>query len=764
MRGVANPIGNAVALSGNPAIDDLVQGGRWDSTALTYSFSIETELGIGWTAALKSAVRYAFSQWSAVADVTFQETAPNSDVDASTADIAIAPTGTFLGSHLSAVAIGIFPDPVAADTLLSDLGTNRSDSPKAEGDIYLDNARAELLALNPGGSAIEVILHEIGHALGLKHPQDDGLNGRPVNTGFDPFTTVMSGGAVERPLSTGHAVTPLLDDIQAIQYIYGANMSYHVGDDTYVLRLDGTERAIWDAGGTDTLDFSGANTGITLSLEEGHYNLLAASTVVAIAYGVTIENAIGGAGGDALTGNAADNRLEGRGGDDTFDGGAGGSDTLVGGAGNDVYELIHGSADIVESPGGGDDEILDFVAFVQMGENVERLFVEPGAPDGAVVIGNSAGNAIAGNALDQHFEGGAGNDTLDGGGGIDTLEGGPGDDLYRLADGSVFTELPGEGVDTIETLGTMVLPENFENLTLMGSAPIDAIGNSLANVLRGNAADNTLDGKDGPDTLMGGAGNDSYVIGAGDVVIDSGGSRDSAVSTVGLPTMPTGLDDVSLTSIAGRAVVNGSATANHIVGNYAANVLSGGDGDDTLEGGKGADFLSGGNGNDSLDGGRGDDTMVGGAGFDTYVVDSAQDRIIEQPFGGFDTAKVLAARYTMDANVEAAEIDRATGSIVAGNSLDNVITGGAGADTLTGGAGADQFRFQSTLAVDHILDFEHGVDKLVLEGSDFTGAQLGTTLEYDHATGALSMNDTTFAILGTAFDHPTLSAGDLHIV
>ena len=62
------------------------------------------------------------------------------------------------------------------------------------------------------------------------------------------------------------------------------------------------------------------------------------------------------------------------------------------------------------------------------------------------------------------------------------------------------------------------------------------------------------------------------------------------------------------------------------------------------------------------------------------------------------------------------------------------------------------------------LDFEHGVDQLVLEGSDFTGARLGTPLEYDAATGALSMNDTTFAILGTAFDHPALSAGDLHIV
>ena len=550
---MANPVADVVALSGNQSIDGLVQGGRWDSTALTYSFSIETELGIGWSAALKSAVRYAFSQWSAVADLTFQEVAPNSDVDASPADIAMAPTGTLLGQIFNAAAIGIFPDPDSADSLLSDLVINRSDSPNAEGDVYLDNARPELRALNMGGSAIEVILHEIGHALGLKHPQDDGLNGRPV-VDLDPFNTVMDGGAVRQPLATGHAVTPLLYDIQAIQYIYGANMSYHAGDDTYALRLDGTERAVWDAGGIDTFDFSAASAGITLSLEAGQYNILPSSTLVAIAFGVTIENAVGGRFGDALTGNSADNRLEGGGGDDTLDGGDGGNDTLVGGAGNDVYQLLHAGAMIVEGPGGGDDQILDFVAFVQMGENVERLFVEPDAPDGATVIGGSGPNAIAGSFLSQHLEGGAGNDTLDGGGGNDTLVGGPGDDLYRLADpGSSFIELPGEGVDTIEVLVTTVLPANFENLTLVGSAAIDAIGNSLANVLRGNFADNFLDGREGPDTLMGGDGNDSYVIGPGDVVIDAGGSRDSAVSTVGLATMPTGLDDVSLTGMAGRA-------------------------------------------------------------------------------------------------------------------------------------------------------------------------------------------------------------------
>lgn len=751
MTDVATPIADAVATTGNLEIDGLVQGGRWDSSALTYSFSIETELGIGWTSALKGAVRYAFSQWSAVANVTFQEVAPNSDVDTSPADIAIAPTGTFLGQIFGAAAIGIFPDPQAADTLISSIGNNRTEYPNPEGDIYLDNARPELLALNPGGSGIATILHEIGHALGLKHPGDDGLNGRPI-IGVDPFNTVMGGGAVQRPLSTGHAVTPLLQDIQAIQHIYGANMAYRTGDDSYVLRLDGTERAIWDAGGTDTFNFSAASAGLTLSLEAGHYNLLTASTLVAIAYGVTIENAIGGAFGDALTGNAADNRLEGRGGEDTLDGGDGGSDTLIGGAGNDVYQLLHGSATIVESPGGGDDWILDFVAFVDMGENVERLFVEPGAPNGAVVIGGSGDNSIVGNFLDQHLVGGAGNDTLDGGGGgADTLAGGAGDDVYPNADPSELIELPGEGTDTIEVLVSTVLQPNFENLTLVGSAPANATGNSLANVLRGNLADNTLDGKGGADTLMGGGGNDTYIVGPGDVVSDSGGS-DSVLSNVSQFALSAGLESLSLAMMAGAALVTGSAGANHIVGNRYSNTLSGGDGNDTLEGGRGDDFLFGGNGADRLDGGFGADVMAGGAGNDVYVVSATRDQVVELAGGGVDRVEVQAVRYALDANVENAIITRASGSSVTGNAL---------ANTIEGGAGADRFIFASRGPVDRIVDFTPGTDKIVLDAGIFADGL--AAVDYDGETGALFYNDVQFATLGIGLEHPAFTDADLQL-
>ena len=57
---------------------------------------------------------------------------------------------------------------------------------------------------------------------------------------------------------------------------------------------------------------------------------------ISIAYGVTIENAVGGSGNDTIVGNAVRNVLNGNAGDDTLNGGAG-KDELFGGQGKDVF-------------------------------------------------------------------------------------------------------------------------------------------------------------------------------------------------------------------------------------------------------------------------------------------------------------------------------------------------------------------------------------------------------------------------------------------
>jgi serralysin len=67
----------------------------------------------------------------------------------------------------------------------------------------------------------------------------------------------------------------------------------------------------------------------------------------AIAYGVTIENAVGGSARDLLWGNDVANTLKGMGGDDVIKG-FGGNDTLWGGDGNDTFVFANdGSTDTI---------------------------------------------------------------------------------------------------------------------------------------------------------------------------------------------------------------------------------------------------------------------------------------------------------------------------------------------------------------------------------------------------------------------------------
>ncbi len=147
--------------------------------------------------------------------------------------------------------------------------------------------------------------------------------------------------------------------------------------------------------------------------------------------------------------------------------------------------------------------------------------------------------------------------------------------------------------------------------------------------------------------------------------------------------------------------------------------------------------LRGDEANDILDGGSENDAMYGGEGNDTYVVDHAGDRVFEKEGEGNDTVKA-AIDYALTPDVESLYlIDGAisgTGNALVntlnGSNLDNVLSGldgddrlcGLGGDdTLIGGAGADDFIFSQAPVNgrDTIVDFTHGVDRLLFSGADY---------------------------------------------
>jgi Ca2+-binding RTX toxin-like protein len=260
------------------------------------------------------------------------------------------------------------------------------------------------------------------------------------------------------------------------------------GDDRFVGLATAPGGSTYNGGdGIDVLDYSAVKTALNLTLLDDASSAVLGDTIE------NVENVIGGAAADTLTGNALDNVLSGNAGKDTLAGGAG-DDTLDGGLGND------------------------------------RVF------------GGEGDDALAGGSGKDKLFGEAGEDTLDGGGGKDTLFGGAGDDRYIINDNDTIKELAGGGTDTVEASVSFKLPNFVENLILTGTAHINGTGsrdnntitgNSGDNVLKGAGGDDTLDGGVGDDVLRGDAGNDTLTGGEGDDLMTGGLGNDTFVFAPG---------------------------------------------------------------------------------------------------------------------------------------------------------------------------------------------------------------------------------------
>lgn len=424
--------------------------------------------------------------------------------------------------------------------------------------------------------------------------------------------------------------------------------------------------------GNDTYVVDAATDVVTENAGEGLDTIMTSVTLASLAANVESLTLTGSSALNA-TGNALANLLTGNAGANRLDGGAG-ADTMVGGAGNDTYVVDNASDVITELTSGGTDAVEASISYA-LGAEVENLTLTGTAADGT---GNSLANTLTGNSSANRLNGGGGNDTMVGGAGNDTYV------VDSTAD--VVTEAASGGTDTIETSVTLAtLVAEVENLTLTGTANLNATGNSVANVLRGNSGDNILTGGAGNDTLIGGAGNDTYVLDvATDVVTENAGEGTDTIQIgVTLATLAANVENVTLT---GTSNINatGNALANVLTGNSGANNLSGGDGDDTLIGGAGAD------------------TMVGGLGNDVFYVDATTDVVTEASGQGTDTImSSVTLTAALASNVENVTLTGTSNLNALGNALANVMTGNSGANNLSGGDGDDT------------LDGGAGIDTLV---------------------------------------------------
>lgn len=162
-----------------------------------------------------------------------------------------------------------------------------------------------------------------------------------------------------------------------------------------------------------------------------------------------------------------------------------------------------------------------------------------------LIYGENGNDRLNGDRGRDLLFGGPGNDLLVGGLGVDRAVGGAGNDLYIVdRAGDLVQEVAGGGTDTVRALANFRLPNNVENLVLVGNAKIGT-GNTANNSITGNAGPNSLDGGAGNDLLRGGAGNDGIIGGPGndrlfgdfgqDVLVGGPGSDSFCFTTRAVP-------------------------------------------------------------------------------------------------------------------------------------------------------------------------------------------------------------------------------------
>ncbi|MFZ2031515.1 MAG: M10 family metallopeptidase, partial [Vitreimonas sp.] len=669
-----------------------------------------------WTSAEQASVLSALGSISNVANLTFSLAA-----SAATADF------VFTLSDL--------PDGV--------LGQTWPDASVAYLEFAPDAPGWSTAGLAPGGLGYSVLIHEVGHALGLDHPQLDGGDNQVMQGVLDAFNsygtfalnqqvfTIMSyndgwplgpdGAPVN--FTQGYAASPMALDIAYLQMLYGANATRNSGNTIYTISdASSSYSAIWDTGGVDTISYSGARNAVidlhaaTLLSAPGGGGFVSyargALGGYTIAAGVVIENAVGGSGNDLIIGNDASNLLNGSDGNDTLSGG-GGTDTLLGGAGDDT--LMAKAGDTIDGGAGA-----DFVQLDLSSTNASIVYDMALAASGAGF--NIAGGSIRNTEAFQ-LQTGAGDDTLLVAGNISGQSywfAGAGSDRI-IVDFSSVTSDTDVGLGLIHISGGgMVSLSGVEAADVRGGSGSDQIGGgNLAETLSGNGGDDVIFGGGGDDVIDGGAGNDQL----------SGGD--------------------------GNDTLRGGAGNDRIEGNLGADTILGEAGDDVLDGGNGtaiaaADFIDGGDGRDKfvlyfggetapitfmaaeaasstgvtfssgahvqnvemfdLETGSGNDQVFAndvnygsiwraGAGTDRLVLDlsavaapitmaySDADLItrtglrVDVSWSGVGIIALYAEQFSVTGG--------SAGDTLVGNAFDDVLNGNGGADTLIGGAGND---------------------------------------------------------------------------
>lgn len=336
----------AFPYSGDYRIDVLLSGAnsKWlpevpagQTRTVSYSFALSAGYLAGdsypderkgltpFTQAEMAATRSLFSYISSVVPITFTEVTESTASTSPVGDIRLVNN-----DQTDSSGYALFPSDT--DTLL-------------RGDVFLANSAIDN-SYAAGSFEYDTALHEIAHALGLKHPGN-------YNAGSEPSTEPGNYLATSEDSKTLSVVSyaehpqelQRIDfapyDLLALKYMYGLKPQ-NLGNSTYTWTdtIGKQLQTLIDDGGQDQIDLQFITTATRIDLHEGSSSSagltgpnaaqegVAATQNIQMAFGTVIETVLGSPQADTIIGNASANKFEGRGGNDVLDGGDG-IDTAV---------------------------------------------------------------------------------------------------------------------------------------------------------------------------------------------------------------------------------------------------------------------------------------------------------------------------------------------------------------------------------------------------------------------------------------------------
>jgi serralysin len=571
------------SLTGNAYVDGLLGDYKWGTNSFTFSFptsgsyygssygSGENVTNFGaFNTTQQATTRAALKMFDSVANLSFTQIAETSTQHA---DL------RFAMSDKPGTAWAYFPTTSAVG-----------------GDSWFNKSSGAYSTPVKGNYAYLTFIHEIGHALGLEHAHEG--NVMPLSRDSMEYTVMSYRSYVGASTTSGYvnetwgyAQSLMMYDIAALQHMYGADYTTNSGNTTYSwnsatgeMVINGVGQGapggnkilltVWDGGGVDTYNFSNYGTNLKIDLRPGGWTTTATAQLAKLHYDGSkvavgnianallhksdarslIENAIGGSGSDALTGNDAANTLKGGAGNDRLTGGKG-NDALDGGTGTDtvtfsggrssysVLKLSDGSMQITDlrsgSPDGKDivrsTEWFQFsdktLSLLDLGQNQNTALVSSqnlsliGTARNDSLVGESGNDKLYGLDGNDKLYGSDGNDILTGGTGQDGMSGGAGSDYasYATAKAGVVADLLTTSLNRGDAYGDTY--SSIENI-LGGSYADNLRGNNSANTLQGRAGNDKLYGRSGNDVLYGHEGNDLLVGGYGKDVLLGGAGAD----------------------------------------------------------------------------------------------------------------------------------------------------------------------------------------------------------------------------------------------